>query len=117
MRIGLLLLLTHCTIAAEWHCGSGRVSTAIAWTLSLPATDREYINTCCKAHDEQYDRIQNGTSLLTTQESDLLFSRCLQSSSYRQNWKKGRHWQSNLKSSSTTTNPILWMLPKTTQPV
>ncbi|CAO4384052.1 unnamed protein product [Caenorhabditis nigoni] len=83
MKVLLLLLLIHFAIAAEWHCGSGRVSTAIAWTLSLPAMDREHINNCCKAHDDQYDRIFNGTSLLTTSESDLLFSNCLQSSSYR----------------------------------
>ncbi|CAP35139.2 Protein CBG17503 [Caenorhabditis briggsae] len=82
MKICVLLLLTHCAIAAEWQCGSGRFSTAVAYILSLPATDRDYINSCCKAHDQQYDLIQNRSSLLTTQESDYIFKECLAQSNF-----------------------------------
>uniref|UniRef100_A0A1I7T5Q0 Aspergillus nuclease S(1) n=1 Tax=Caenorhabditis tropicalis TaxID=1561998 RepID=A0A1I7T5Q0_9PELO len=82
MRISFLLLFTIFVAVQSWDCGSGKVSTFFAWVISLPASDRSYINDCCRVHDQQYDAIEDGTANFTPELSDYLFKLCLEKSDH-----------------------------------
>ncbi|CAL2049417.1 unnamed protein product [Caenorhabditis brenneri] len=83
MRISLLLLLSLCIgFVRSWDCGSGKISTFFAFLVSLPASDREYINKCCQVHDNQYDHIEAGNMSISTYQSDFLFRKCLENSDF-----------------------------------